>query len=173
MEISYSLINYPQLVRMLKRLPWWAIDNVARAGLRAGGIHFRKQARLRAPHRYGGYKLGPTGKGVSKAGGLRRRIKVKMHRKRGLTRDLTIDSTAPHSHLVEFGTTIRYVKKPRPIRFKKADGSWATVTGKSRGQMPATRFMTRTFDQENETAFHLVADRMRTYIQTKYREISF
>jgi HK97 gp10 family phage protein len=86
-----NIIGGAELARMLSTLPAKIEKNIMRSALRAGGAVIRTEAKTTAPVLSGALKKSIRISARAKGGEIR--VSVKMGGK-----------TAPHAHLVEFGT---------------------------------------------------------------------
>ena len=83
-------------------------------------------------------------------GNLKKSIKWRGRRQRGTIVAAALMATAPHSHLVEFGTAVRYSK-----------------SGAHRGAMPPNRFMTRAMDEKWKESVEAVGIQIKKYLWKK------
>jgi len=102
---------------------------------------------------------------------IRKQKKKKTH---GIYQIFT-DDTAPHAHLVEFGTGPRKLKKPTP--FEIMPGEWITL--KQTGSAPAKPFMRPAFDETKQEVLiamlkHMVKSMAKEVekMNRKYRTLS-
>lgn len=75
-----------------------------------------------------------------------------------------LGSTSPLAHLVEFGTTMRVLDKPRVVTF---GGKTVTIT--NTGQMPPIPFLRQAWDGGKDKALKSFADAMWARIQRAAR----
>lgn len=131
-----------ELEKFLKDFPLKVRETILDASVRAGGSVIRKEARgnLRA-------------NGSIKTGKLYKSFKVaKVRGVHGVVRVMT---TAPHSHLVEFGTAPRKLKKPH---FVQLGGKVVRV--EYTGSMPAKPFFRPAIDEHHKDVMIAIALRM-------------
>lgn len=137
---SFELQGLKELDSMLKQLPKRMGKTVLRNALKKAAIPIRDAAKANVPR-------GPTGnleESITiatqlKKGQRRRKIREKD------TVEMFVGSTAPHAHLVEFGTVERFRK-----------GGGAT------GEMPASPFLTNAWDATKNEALDILRKEILT-----------
>ena len=141
----FDLRGAKELERMLKDFPKKIQETVLDASVRAGASLIRKEARKNLRQNRS-----------IKSGRLYKSFKTaKIRGTHGHFRIFT-DRTAPHAHLVEFGTAPRRLEEPHVVEL--SPGVWATVT--HTGSAPAKPFMRPVLDEHQREILRAIATRM-------------
>jgi len=130
---SFELQGMKELDRMLKQLPRSMSKTVMRNTLKKAAKPIQVEAKMNAP--------------VGATGNLKDSIVISTKLKKGQRRAamrlgevvMYVGSTAPHAHLVEFGTVPRQQKG-----------------GKFTGQMPANPFFRNAWDAKKDEAYKIL-----------------
>lgn len=77
------------------------------------------------------------------------------------------DKSAPHAHLVEFGTGPRVLDKPLEV---KIGNNWVTIT--HTGSMPAKPFFRPALDENHEEIMRKIAERMSKRMAAEAKKMS-
>ncbi len=132
---TFELTGIQEIQRALDQLPRSVTKTVLKNGIKEGLKDAKKTAQATAP------------KGAT--GNLARSIHVgeKLKKRKFKHRDrvtVYMGSTAPHAHLVEFGTASR---SREGASVYQSDGQWYRPSaGASTGVMPQNAFLTRAWD---------------------------
>jgi len=133
-------IDFAGLDEALKQLPKTYSRTVLRNALKKAGKPIQDAARINAP-----VDEGDLQKSIMIS------TRVKGRRVKAKTGAIVfVGSTAPHAHLVEFGTVERF-KKSKNV-FSRAYGSGGSSTGK----MPANPFFTQVWDRTKMIAYNIL-----------------
>lgn len=131
-----------ELERFLKDFPFKVRETILDASVRAGASVIRKEGRKNIREN-----------GSIKTGKLFKSFKVV--KVRGVHGVMRIMTTAPHSHLVEFGTSPRKLKEPRHVNL---NGKWVLV--EYTGSTPAKPFFRPAIDEHHKEVMMAIALRM-------------
>ena len=162
---SFNLVGMEQLMKNLEQLPTIAMKKtVVRNACKKSLIPVRDLARQNAP-----YDPRVT-KGFSKSRHLRDTIEVstslKASQKRKFAPDRTkvtvyVGSTAPHAHLIEFGTKERTPKEPFTAEIRPGQ----VITVKSMGRAPAIPFLRNAWDAAKDRIISIFAKEMKVELE--------
>ena len=145
LNTSFNLEGGPALERLLKDFPRKVQETILDAAVRAGATLIRKEAQKNLKQN-----------GSVKSGLLLRSFKIqKVKGTHGVFRIFT-DSSAPHAHLVEFGTAIRRFKTPHAVQL--SPGAWATV--RHTGSATAKPFFRPAIDENHQAVMRVIVERM-------------
>lgn len=163
----FELVGLEDLIRNLEELPTISMQKtVLRNALKKAGKPIADLARENAP-----YDPNPhDGKHLRET--IEVSTKLKASQKKGRISDRTavtvyVGSSAPHAHLVEFGTIERVLKKPRVVNLK---GKMVTI--KSTGRVKPNPFMRDAWDQMKMTALKIFGEEMRNEIYKAARRLA-
>lgn len=145
MKMSAEINGHRELEALLKKFPERIRRDIVNAGASAGATFVRKEARKNL-RQNGSDETGQLYKSLKKA---------KMKGRHGVYRVFT-DRTAPHAHLVEFGTRPRKLKKPIP--FEISPGEWVTL--EYTGSAPAKPFLRPALDENRHQVMAKIAERV-------------
>jgi HK97 gp10 family phage protein len=140
-----NIIGGAELARMLATLPAKIEQNIMRSALRAGAAVIRAEAKTTAPVLSGALKKSIRISGKAKKGQIT--VSVKMGGK-----------TAPHAHLVEFGTRAHKIA-PNAAQALAIGG--ALVGGADHPGAKPSPFFRAAFDAKSAEAIAAVADQIR------------
>lgn len=141
MSMSFDLGGVTQLTRLLRDYPKKIQDSIIDSAVGAGATLIRKRAQQNI-----------QANGSVRTGKLLRSLRTrKVRGTHGVYRIYT-DSTAPHSHLVEYGTVKRVLAAPRPARIGN-NIAWITHTG----TMPAKPFFRPAIDENQREILEKIA----------------
>ena len=130
------------LTAFLREFPERVRRDIINSAASAGATYIRKQAKKNIEQN-----------GSVESGGLRDSMRTR--KKRGMNGIYQIFSTAPHAHLVEWGTGPRKFKKPRQVRI---GGKWVVV--ESTGSMPAKPFFRPAVDENHPEILRRMRERL-------------
>lgn len=134
--IDVTLWGARAIDSVMRELPRKVQDDVAGKVTRAGAGVFRREA-----------KKNIRRNGSIDSGTLYRSIIVKKVKGTKDTFRIGADKSAPHAHLVEWGTSLRKLKNPKHIQ---VNGQWLTIT--HTGRMPAKPFLRPAVDTKQDEA---------------------
>lgn len=169
---SFNLMGFDEVMDNLNQLPTISMKKtVLKNALKNSLIPTQDEARKTAP-----YDPRPT-KGFEKSKHLRDTITIsgslKPSQKRGRISDrsrvkMYVGSTAPHAHLIEFGTVEREREKTSvtPI------GGDKFVMAKSAGRGPAIPFLRNAWDWTKSKALKIFAAEMRKELNKSARRLA-
>jgi len=141
---SFTLEGGEMLSRLLKDFPHKIQETILDATVSAGANVIKKEARKNIKQNHS-----------IKTGNLYNSLKTqKVKGRHGVYRVFT-DRGAPHSHLVEFGTGPRKLKKPHYAQIK---GNWVMV--EHTGSMPAKPFFRPAVDEHKPETLKAMMHRM-------------
>jgi len=159
---TFEIAGVKEMMRFFDELPTVSMQKtVLRNALMKAGQPIAQEAIRNVPSHKSRF-LG--NRRVGTLGRLARSIKVstslKASQKKGKVSDRSrvtvyVGSTAPHAHLVEFGTVVRHTKK-----------------GKSTGRMTPNPFLTRAWEATKSTALHIFAAEMKEQIIKAARRLA-
>lgn len=132
---SYELEGLKELDTMLRQLPKAMGKTVLRKALKKAAIPIRDAAKEKVPR-------GPTGnleESITIATRLTKSQRRGQIRQKD-TVEVFVGSTAPHAHLIEWGTVERFRKGSRGAT----------------GKMPAVPFLTRAWDATKKEAWNIL-----------------
>lgn len=141
-------VDWSEIDRALKDLPKTYAKTALQNTLKIAGKPIKEEGRKNAP-------IGPTGNLAKSI-----EISTKLKGRRLKTRESVIvfvGSTAPHAHLVEFGTVERFAYSKPKKRWNKTEGDHAP---KSVGVMPSNSFFTHTWDKTKFKAYRIIQKEM-------------
>ena len=159
---TFEIAGVKEMMRFFDELPTVSMQRtVLRNALIKAGQPIAQEAIRNVPSHKSRF-LG--NRRVGTLGRLARSIKVstslKESQRKGKIRDRSrvtvyVGSTAPHAHLVEFGTVVRHTKK-----------------GKDTGRMTPNPFLTRAWEATKSTALHIFATEMKEQIIKAARRLA-
>lgn len=129
---NFRIEGLEELDRMLRQLPKTIARSTLRKALEKAAIPIRDEAKREA-------ETISTYSDFAESILIRSRLKANQRRRRRPGKDVVeiyVGSTAPHAHLIEFGTQERYRKK----------------SGGGTGVMPANPFLTRAWEAKRKEA---------------------
>lgn len=138
---TFQIEGFKELDDMLKQLPKAMGKTVLRNALKKAAIPIRDAAKENVP-------IGPTGN-LKDSIGISTRLKKSQRRGRIRSKDrveVFVGSSAPHAHLIEFGTVERFRKGARGAT----------------GAMPATPFLTQAWDATKQEALQIIQKELLT-----------
>ncbi|HNQ66117.1 MAG TPA: HK97 gp10 family phage protein [Smithellaceae bacterium] len=150
-EFTCKLKGLPELLNLLEQLPTVSMQKTAvRNALKKSAAPILNVAKLNVPR--------------GDAGNLEKSLKIstslKASQKKGQTYDRTrvtvyVGSSAPHAHLIEFGTKDRTQKK----------------TGRFTGRISPNPFLRNAWDSTKEIALKILARELRAQIYAAARRL--
>ena len=153
-------VDWSEIDKAFKELPKTYGKSALKKALQEGAKPIREEAMKNAP-------IGPTGN-LAKSFEISPKLKNRRI-KSGAGVYMFVGSTAPHAHLVEFGTTNRYAwNKPKKRWRNKAIDHAPKYVGK----MPSNPFFTKAWDSTKLVAFKIIQNEMWVQLVKKSRTIA-
>lgn len=156
MDFKAEVNGWKQLSKLLDDLPERLQRKVVNSAASAGAQVIVKEAKKNV-RQNGSVKTGTL------LNSIRKRKKKRVH---GIYEVFT-DKSAPHAHLVEFGTGPRSLKQPKEVQIK---GTWRTIT--QTGSMPAKPFFRPAVDENHNLVMRKIAERMAKRMATEAEKMS-
>lgn len=160
---TFEIAGVKEMMRFFDELPTVSMQRtVLRNALIKAGQPIAQEAIRNVPsHKsrfLGNRRVGTLGSNLARS--IKVSTSLKESQRKGKIRDRSsvtvyVGSTAPHAHLVEFGTVVRHTKK-----------------GKSTGRMTPNPFLTRAWEATKSTALHIFAAEMKEQIIKAARRLA-
>lgn len=164
---KFEITGHKELIKLLDELPTVSMKKtVMRNAIKKSLKPIERAAIDNAPH-----------SGLNKKRHLKDSIKVstslKKSQKKGKWSDrnyvtVYVGSTAPHAHLVEFGTSSRDLQQPRLVPFPDGTFKWVTNTG----IMPPHPFMRPAWDAFKMQALQIFAKEMEVELMKAAKRLA-
>ncbi len=160
--MSFELTGVKELTRLLDQLPTVSMrKTVVRNALKKAGQPIVMAAKASVPVEDGylrdSLQVSTKLKESQKPKGRRDRTTVTVY----------VGSSAPHAHLVEFGTVERKLKTPRVAKIK---GHYAVIT--TTGFVSPNPFMRKAWDAMKTTALKIFAQEMKVELYKSARRLA-
>lgn len=156
MDFKAEVNGWKQLSKLLGDLPERLQRKVVNSAASAGAQVIVKEAKNNI-RQNGSIKTGTL------LDSIRKRKKKRTH---GIYEVFT-DKSAPHAHLVEWGTGPRKLKQPKEI---KINGTWRIIT--QTGSMPAKPFFRPAVDENQNVIMRKMTERMAKRLAAEAEKMS-
>ncbi len=143
-EMIAEVNGWQELSKMLKGFPERIQRDIVNAGASAGATVVKKEAQKNI-----------RSNGSYNTGTLYNSIRTKKKKGEHGIYQVFSDKSAPHSHLVEFGTGPRKLKEPG---YRKISGNWVWV--ENTGSMPAKPFFRPALDENHKLVMRKMTERI-------------
>lgn len=149
-------VSSQHLIDLLQELPERIQRDVLNAAASAGATVVKKNA-----------KKNIRQNGSIETGTLLNSIRTKKAKGQVGIYKVFTDETAPHSHLVEWGSGPRSLDKPRAV---KIGDKWVTIT--QTGSMPAKPFLRPAMDEDHEFIMRKIAERWQKRTEKELEKLT-